>query len=384
MVIENPPDKILRTWKIKLKNTDLLKPIFQKWFYDYKYAYNKAKWLIDTTTSHYSDIDLRNLIIPKEVNSHIPWFLETPKDIRAEAVFEIVKNYKTAFTNLKNKNIKFFEMGFMKKRLKKTRYCFGLPGTAIKVIDSKCIQIYPSYTNNFCIKTSKKIPDYCIKNKHLLKEHKIYFNGESFYLLLTIERNQIIIKNRSKLTAIDPGVRKLVTTWAPETERNKSSYSFGSRKSIQIRDLLRKRDMYQSCKDFKNYNKVEIRIKNLTDELHHRTSTFLCKNYSSIILPELDVRSLIKKTQSKQYRKTMLRMRIKGFNNLLKTKAEIYNTKIICNSVTEAYSSRLCSSCRVINKKCSNSIKNCSNCGLCIDRDINGAKNIYYMNKHLA
>lgn len=376
---------VLRTWKIKLKNTKLLQPIFQKWFHDYKYSYNKSNWLTNDTTCYYSDLDLRNLITPKEVNQHIPWILETPKDIRSEAVFENYKNWKSSFTNLKNKNITHFQMGYMKKRSTKNRYCFGLPGSAIEVFnfkhkcDRKRIRIYTSYTNKFIIHLSKAIPKECINDKgYLLKEHKIYFNGESFYLLLVVDRQLIKITDRQKVTACDPGVRKLITTW-----NQKESFSFGNRKTKQIKHLLLKRDQYQSTNNKKNYNKIEIRIKNLTDELHHKTSTFLCKNYTNIILPELDVKRLIKKTPNKEYRKAMLRMRIKSFNNLLKTKAELYNSNLIMENVTEAYSSRMCSGCLFINKKCSNPIKICERCNLRIDRDINGAKNIYFMNKHL-
>lgn len=263
-------------------------------------------------------------------------------------------------------------MRYLKKKSK--TFCLIIPGSAIKV--SKCrksIQIYNSFTNSYWFKLSKLIPKQCIdKNHYLLKEHKLYFNGENYYLCLALERNIIEIPKRKKLTAIDPGVRKLVTTWEPTNK----SYKFGENKSLQIKLLLRKRDMYQSKKDFKNYNKIEIRIKNLVSELHHETSTFLCKRYTNIILPELDVRQLVKKVKSKEYRKAILRMSICKFNELLKTKGEIYNTNIITENVSEAYTSRMCSFCLFINKKCSNELKKCSNCLKKIDRDVNSAKNI--------
>ena len=121
------------------------------------------------------------------------------------------------------------------------------------------------------------------------------------------------------------------------------------------------------------------------NELHHKTGTFLCKRYCNIILPELDVRSLVKKIKSKVYRKSILRMKLCEFNNLLKTKGELYNTNIISNKdgVHERYSSRMCSRCKFINPKSSSEVKICNNCNFRVDRDINGAKNIYYMNKHL-
>lgn len=370
----------LRTWKFKLKNGKLAKELFQKWANDYRYAYNKSNWLKNEHTEFLSDYDTRDLITPKEVNYHIPWFLETPKDIRVGAVFENCKNFKSAFTNLKNKHIRYFNMSYLKKRSK--TFCLNIPGSAIKVSESrKSIQIYNSYTNSYWFKLSKLIPKECINDKHyLLREHKLYFNGDNYYLCLALERNVIDISKRKKLVSIDPGVRKLVTTWDPTNK----SYKFGENKSSQIKMLLKKRDLYQSRNDFKNFNKIEILIKNLISELHHKTSTFLCKRYKNIILPELDVRQLIKKVKNREYRKAMLRMSICKFNELLKTKGILYNTNIITENVSEAYSSRMCSKCLFINKKCSNELKKCTKCLLEIDRDINGAKNIYFMNKHLV
>jgi len=373
----------LRTWRIKIKNGHLAHELFQKWFFDYKYAYNKSNWLMTETTSIHSSYDLRNIIVPKEVNSHIPWFLETPKDIRAEGVFENYKNYKSAFTNLKNKHINHFKMGYMKKR--RTTRCFGIPGSAIRVKegDRKKIKIYTDYTNGFWFALSKPLPRSVVNdNNSVKKEHKIYFNGEHYYLLLAIDVEYRDVNKRKRATGVDPGVRKFMTTW----DINGVSYEFGKLKHVQIKDLLRKRDYYQSCRDKKNYTKIEIRIKNLVRELHHQTSTFLCKRYRNIILPELDVRSLVRKTKNKEYRKSLLRMGIRHFNELLKTKAEIYKCRVLSDvdGVTESYSSRLCSQCKHVNKKCSEEWKKCKNCGNQIDRDVNGAKNIYLMNIHLV
>lgn len=380
----------LRTWKIKIKNPKIIKPVFDKWFFDYKYSYNKCNMIINESTSYYSDYELRNMIIPKNVNAHIPWILETPKDIRAGAVFENCKNYKSAFTNLRNKNIKFFKMGYMKKRKKRNSYCFDIPGSALQVIQTnnkydncKRLKIYSSYTNDYIFHLSERIPQQCINNRTscLLKEHKIYYNGENYYLLLAIEREPIDINCRKKTVAIDLGVRKLATTW----DNQGVSYNFGNRKSIQIKHLLLKKNKYQSHNNTKEMNKIEIRIKNLINELHHKTSTFLCHRYSKIIIPELDVRGLIEKKFGKEYNKAILRMKIRSFISLLKTKGEIYKTSIYGTQegVHEMYSSRLCSACKYINPKCSNEIKKCNKCGIIIDRDINASKNIYFMNKHL-
>ena len=92
--------------------TSIQKKTFQKWNNHVRYSYNKAINFINNDISTYknkdfeinpenfyssdeikkinsfnpySKLDLRNLITPAEVNSHIPWILETPK---AVGVFE--------------------------------------------------------------------------------------------------------------------------------------------------------------------------------------------------------------------------------------------------------------------------------------------------------
>lgn len=370
---------MIRTWKIKIKKTQSLKNLFDKWECDYRYSFNKSNWLINDCTCYYTKYDLRDLITPKEVNNDKQWLLETPKDIRAEAVFQNYSNWKSAFTNLKNNNINHFNIGFMKKKYKRHSYCIPIPGTAIHVVNNKTIKIYSNYTSGN-IKLSKPLPNQIItKDNKLLSSHKIYWNGYNYYLLLSIERDKIHINNKRHKAAIDLGVRKLATTW----DLNDNSYQFGNRKIVQIKDLLKKRDYYQSKKDKLNYIKIENRIKNLINELHHQTSTFLCKRYNNIILPELNVKDLIKKVKNKEFRKSILRMKICTFTELLKAKGEMYSTNIISEGVTERYSSRLCSSCKYINNKDALELKKCNNCGLIIDRDKNAAKNIYFMNNHL-
>lgn len=406
---------VIRTWKIKIKNGNAANETFRQWFNDYKYAYNKAHWLQKNSTADYSgpwegfpsdykieernwyqhetgysDKDLRNLITPKEVNTRIPWHLETPKDIRAEGVFEYCSNLKAARTNTRNGNIRCFQMNYMKKKAKHNRFCFGLPGSAIKVKETtrkydsrKRITIYSTYTNGFEFHLSKPLPKDAIENGYLKREHKIFFDGITYYLLVVVDR-EIILNTpliRRNFVAIDPGIRKMVTTW----DIKNRSYHFGTGKSIQIKQLLKKRSVAQSNGNKKDYIKIEIRIKNLMNELHHKTSTFICKRYRKIILPELNVNQLIKKVNSREYRKAMLRMKLCEFNNLMKAKAELYNSQLVSNvdGVTEAYSSRLCSNCKFVNPKCSKEWKRCRNCKFEVDRDINGAKNIYFMNVHL-
>jgi transposase len=140
---------------------------------------------------------------------------------------------------LKNKDQNHFTLGFKKK--KKLTYCFGLPGSAIKVINNKCITIYTSYTDSKLIYLSENLSNDVIdSSSHLKSSHKIYFNGKDFYLLLSFEKpikHIIEMDKRKKAVAIDLGVRKMAT---PDS----CSYNFGNRKTIQIKDLLLKKSYW--------------------------------------------------------------------------------------------------------------------------------------------
>ena len=388
---------VLVSWKIKLKNpSSLIKQQFHSWYYNYKYAYNKAIWYINESTCYYSKFDLRNFIIPSNVNSGKEWFLETPFDIRADAVFDAYSNLKSAITNLQEGNITHFRLGF-KKKTSILRYTFGgISGANVlrsnnRIDDLRRINFFSTYTNNYQFHLSKPIPIDAIdqETNQLTNECKIHFNGIDFYLIICFEKQERFIPNRKSMVSVDPGIRKFATTWDPTDK----SYMFGTGKWKQIKDLLKKKSYYQSNGNQRQMNNIEIRIANLINEMHHKTSTFLCKKYSTIIYPHFDAIGIVNRIQQnektknykyiKELKKSLLRLSFSKFEEILKTKGLIYNTEILIEGVTEAYSSRLCSSCKFVNLKDSKETKECKGCGKIIDRDINGAKNIYHINSYL-
>jgi len=73
----------------------------------------------------------RTLKSSKNENISNEWEFDTPKDIRDGAVNDVCKAYKTAFTNLKNGNIKRFKLNFRKKS--SCSKSFVVPSTLIKI-----------------------------------------------------------------------------------------------------------------------------------------------------------------------------------------------------------------------------------------------------------
>lgn len=66
-------------------------------------------------------MNLRNKLVTAKNNNLNMWDLETPKEIRANSVKDVCKAYKSAISNLKAGNIKFFKLNY-KTRKKRRQY----------------------------------------------------------------------------------------------------------------------------------------------------------------------------------------------------------------------------------------------------------------------
>jgi putative transposase len=63
------------------------------------------------------------------------------------------------------------------------------------------------------------------------------------------------------------------------------------------------------------------------------------------------------------------------FKERLRFKCVEYSSKLV--DCTEEYTSKTCTRCGTLNEVGSSEVYRCSKCNLTIDRDVNGARNIY-------
>jgi hypothetical protein len=174
---------LLKTKKIRLKLTSIQIKQLKKWKDACRYSYNKAISLINE--EHYTDFQLRNIITLSETCSRIPWILETPKELRDGSVFEANKNKRAALTNLKNKNIKHFNLKFSSSK-QDTWTINGL--TSIKKIDNKTINLFPRY-NFGRVKTFETLPKACDNDTRINSKFRtcLHFDGLYYYILIPTE-----------------------------------------------------------------------------------------------------------------------------------------------------------------------------------------------------
>ena len=373
-----------------MKPNSLQKQLLQKHRNNYRWIYNKAVNILDSsqnrnqefeslvsrlntkkekiekssTSNYYSKFELRNLIVPEAVNSRTPWVLESGFQIRANAVFEAHKNFKTNIDLVKNGKKKFFYIKYKTKKDKKWTIDLCKENINYKTYCNKTE--FSLYEESGFIKSTEKF--------EINHDCSIHFDGIHYYLLVPYEKTVKESNADNFFVSLDPGIRKFQTCYSPDSNVN----IIGENASEKIYKLLLMIDKAISNKNKKLEIKLRIRVKNLQKELHDKTSRFLCENYRNIYIPKLtEENDIINKKSRNLKTKTVRNMVLLAhcaFVEKLKTKALEY-TNVKVQIVTEEYTSQTCLKCHT-RTKTSNEIFKCNNCSFKIDRDILGSRNI--------
>lgn len=121
--------------------------------------------------------------------------------------------------------------------------------------------------------------------------------------------------------------------------------------------------------------------KNIVNDLHWKTCNYLCSNFETILLPTFEVKSMTEKSSLKprnigpKTTRNMLTLSHYKFKKRLLYKADVTGTNVhVCN---ESYTTKTCGQCGRLEKVGSKKVFKCSKCNFIIDRDYNGARNVY-------
>lgn len=128
--------------------------------------------------------------------------------------------------------------------------------------------------------------------------------------------------------------------------------------------------------------RIERRLRNLVDELHHKLALWLCSNYEAVLLPSFRVSQMVRKKDARGRRRKICRRTVKELYSLahcrfrayLKYLAERHDT-LVCEC-DEAYTTQTCGSCGRLNFVGGSEVYRCRLCGARFDRDENAARNI--------
>jgi transposase len=310
-----------------------------------------------------------------------------------EAIHQLCSNIKSAISNLKNGNIKKFRIKYWKltrpsmtmtveqSYIKNNQLLFNRLGTINYYYGNQKIKI----ANEDELKLSNKELLEINKLK-IEKSVKINYNSilKEYYLIIPKEVKKIENNlEKNKFISLDPGLRTFLTGVS-----NNSYVEIQNDINKIISNKIEKLDSIKNNKNIPNKIKkkneiiINRKINNYVNELHWKTINFLIKNYKTIFLGDMSAKDIVRRNKtilSKIQKRSVLKTKYYLFSERLKYKCDL--NSIYFKLTDESYTSKLCSNCGTYNNKLKGcKIFICKSCDLIIDRDLNGARNIYFKN----
>ena len=341
--------------------------------------YNKCLTGVKKDDLKINFFSLRNSFVIKKNNPEVEcWETETPKEVRAETIKELVTNHKSAFSNLRNGNIKKFKMGYRTK--KRGYHTITIPKSAIKLKEGNLF-IYPSYIKDEIKVGGGEKEKRFLNDKTEIGDCKLSLRNGIWCLSIPVKSKREKQYKGCKILSLDPGVRTFMTAYS-ENETFKLQQTKDRFKTLQ-----KKIDFFKSLRDtkkIKSYSfkrrreKTQYKLDCLIDDLHFKSIRHIEKQgYDYILLPSFESQDMMVKSKNRYLNREMGQLKHYLFQTRMKDK--LSDKVVIC---TEEFTSKTCGVCGVIKRDLGvNDTFKCDSCNLIIDRDINGARNILL--KHL-
>ena len=241
--------------------------------------------------------------------------------------------------------------------------------------------LFPTFTNGEFLRCEEDFSSYGGELKIQMDRTGDFFVVVQTYGTTTSKN---FIEGNLKVCALDPGVR----TFQTAVDSGGKVVEFGPADIGKIYRHCHHMDKLQGkitrtksrrkSKVKKAWYRSIRRLKGLVSEVHRKVAKFLCEEYDVIFIPVFNTKDMVRRVERKINSKTsraMLTWSHYRFRQMLKAKAVV--TGAFVKEVTEEYTSQTCTRCGNIKSNLGKSkIYRCSSCGLRVDRDENGARNI--------
>ena len=354
---------VTRSRKIRIYPTHEQKKILNYWFGCSRFVYNRTLDYLNQPNTKASWLKIKTGIL----TSLPEWSKKVPFQIKTIAIRDCCK----AVSNAKKK---FRETGEFQKvhyRSKKRQdYNIFIPKSAVTEQG-----VYLTLLGELYASEKLWIPEHDCR---LILKNDRYFLCVPKNIPVKRPENQ-----RLSACALDPGVRTFQTLYSNDICQKIGEHSFSRiyRYCLAMDRLISRNRKEKTNKFTPALRRIRWKIRDLIDEIHNKTALMLCKLFDIIYLPTFETSKMVTKLRHKTSRQ-MLTWAHYRFKMKLKNKAEEYSCSLVdCN---EAYTSKTCGVCGEINTVGGKEIWTCSHCGQKHDRDINGARNIFFKNIFLA
>jgi len=370
--------------KVRFVPTKDQQVLLKEWMGASRFMYNRTVHVIEKEKQKVNFFRIRNRLVPKKkLKERDAWLLQTPKNVRADSVKDVITAYKSAFTNMRQGHIQRFHMRFRSKKHETSEW-INIPKSSVATTeDGKAVHIFKQFMKSpLTLKgdTLKSVDHDC----------KIHHNRETnrWYFLIPVKHS--VAENqgtRKPIVSIDPGVKTFLTLYDPTGTVTK--FAHDDMKNVIVPHYLKTDGLISvatKCKSKKTKRNLKHRIairreklKNRVHDIHTRVAKHLVTNYETVLIPDMGTSHMVKRMSGKTNRRTLLGWSHYQFIQRL----TYYGQKHRCNVqvVTEEYTSKTCGSCGSLHPNLGNGdMYCCKKCGTCIDRDTNGARNILLKN----
>ena len=333
-----------------------------------------------------------------------PWCLALGYDIRDMAMNDALLAYSTGVKKVKAKKITHFDLHFRSKKTLKSESLY-FRKQYIKKEGTNYLGLKWPNQRKLIFKTTERLPSKailmdCRIQRTRLNEYYLCIPGA--YDVETAKEPSaggVETQDSSKTPALrvaslDPGVRTFQTIYdvsassvlhvAPGDMSHVFQLCYALDKLV---GRITRADKDSSKRSFlsKSADRLRKKIRNTIDEVHKQLAKYLVYNYDVVFLPKFETSQMIRKVDRKIGTKSARAMAVWShyrFRQRLIHKCRMNGTckVLLCN---EAWTSKTCSCCGRLHHTLGRAKIFCCphpTCGVVMDRDVNGAKNIYLRN----
>lgn len=378
---QNGNDRVWKARRIRLYPTAQQKQVLRKWLSGARWCYNQSLERYRKHGSEALDLSyLRQTVVNDGLHKGNPttrWLLDVPTEVRTEAVRDFVKAAKINEKKNRQDPEFQFEMKFQSVKM----------GSQSIVISKKSRRKEKELLSE--MQAEVALPKTWKHDMRLVSKK----NGK-FYLCVPNAARPYGLEAAPRYTnpdegviALDPGVRTFMTGF----DAMGNGYEWGKNDVSRLCRLRAHHDKLRRLMSGVNHAKryrmrkalsrLQEKMSNLVDDLHHKLAKWLCETYRVIFLPKFEIRDMVKKKGgrrkiSKRNVRSLYALKHYTFRQRLLNKAREYPWVKVC-VCNEACTTMTCSHCGALNKTIGASKTfSCAKCKVESDRDLNGSRNI--------
>lgn len=223
-------------------------------------------------------------------------------------------------------------------------------------------------------------------------DSELVLDHGQWFLCVPYKKKLQPIESQDRVVALDVGIRKFLTFYSEDScgfiGKNVTDRLFRLSKVLDglVSKITTSSGKLKRCLKLKA-DKLRIKIKNLVKELHYKVCNFLIKNFDLVLLPHYEIKDFVISCGRKLNNKSVRKMLSLNFYKFSQTLIRKFNEKkgLLCMDgklyprvvrVNEAYTSKTQTWDGMIASVGAKETLKISK-GVTIDRDINGARNIF-------